>query len=152
MSHFQLLSAGANRNINHTFSTIWVCSSRRIWREIFRLLIWLGQLWFRKSWVSGRVHGVDFTLLFLWQWRGNSLALNESGGGLVGTLAIHALVLPWRDGIRNPTLLPENVSRKLILIWGLGVERSLAGCFSFTFFKNEILLFCGAFEHLLRRH
>lgn len=103
-------------SVNHTFSYNLSPFFQWIWKEICKLPVWLRQLQFRY-----------FALMFLWQWRRNSLAPNESRGGLIGTLAIHALVLPWRDGTRNPTHLREkgNVSRKLIQIWGPGVERCL---------------------------
>lgn len=70
----------------------------------------------------------------LWQCTGNSLASNESDEASVRTLAIPALVLPWRDRVGNPTRLPEkdNISGKPIQIWGPlgGVQLS---CSPFTF-------------------
>lgn len=62
----------------------------------------------------------------------------KAGEASLETLAIHELVLPWRDGIRNPTHLPEkgSISGKLIQIWELRGGAQLS-CFSFTFFKAK---------------
>lgn len=74
----------------------------------------------------------------LWLSTGNSLASNESDKSFVGTLALLALLLPWRDGIGNPTHLPvkANILRKLIQIWDLRVGGVQLCCPPFTTSKK----------------
>lgn len=83
-------------------------------------------------------------LMWLWQtvslWLSteNSLASNESDKSFVGTLALLALLLPWRDGIGNPTHLPvkANTLRKLIQIWDQRVGGVQLRCPPFTTSKK----------------
>lgn len=69
-----------------------------------------------------------FLFFCLWQCTGNSPASNESDEAFIGTLAIPALVLPWRDRVGNPTHLPEkdNILRKRSRSEGLWAECSFA--------------------------
>lgn len=74
----------------------------------------------------------------LWLSTENSLASNERDKSFVGTLALLALLLPWRDGIGNPTHLPvkANTLRKLIQIWDQRVGGVQLRCPPFTTSKK----------------
>lgn len=127
MSNFKFLLTGANRKINQTFPRICHCSSRKnTERELFHLFQLFKfspnlendsfvrtRLIINRAYTARNSHCCFFS-------SGEEIFWHQMkvGKASLETLGIHELVLPWRDGLRNPTHLPEkgNISRNLIQI------------------------------------